>query len=141
MPFVSITRLRLKSIIYLFSFFRSNDASVKTLKNSKGLIHAKENPDKNLIFWTLSMWDNEESMRQFRNSNAHKNAMKQISKWCNEASYHHWVQDENSLPNWQSASKKLFEQGTLTKLKNPSKSQSSNQFPPIKRTKFERILK
>ena len=41
MPFVSVTRLRVKSMFYLLSFMRANESSVKELKVSKGLLKGK----------------------------------------------------------------------------------------------------
>ncbi len=64
MPFVSVSRLRVKSILFLFSFMRAN-----------------------------------------------------------EASYHHWVQEENECPNWTTISDKLFSEGKLSKVRNPSNAQ------------------
>ena len=82
MPFVSVTRLRVKSILFLFSFMRAN-----------------------------------------------------------EASYHHWFQEKNECPNWTTISDKLFSEGKLSKVRNPSNAQITNQFPPIRWTKSERKLK
>ena len=141
MPFVSITRLRVKSIFYLFAFMKANEDSVKTLLNSEGLIKGKELVDKNLTFWTITLWDSEEAMKGFRNSVAHRNAMQQLPTWCSEASYHHWIQEENVLPDWPTASDRLFNEGRLSKVRKPSKAQSSNKFPAIKWTKMERVLK
>lgn len=73
MPFVSVTRLRVKSIFYIL-FMRANKASVKELKTSKGLFKGKELIDKNLTFWT-------------------------ITKWNNEASYIHWIQEGDESPS------------------------------------------
>lgn len=98
MPFVSITRLRVKSMFFLLSFMRANESSVKELKVSKGLLKGKELIDKKLTFWTITLWEDEESMKIFRGSSSHRNAMQHLAKWCNEASYHHWVQEENELP-------------------------------------------
>jgi len=63
MPFISLTRLRVKSIFYLVSFFRANESSVKEIMSSDGLIQAKELLDKNLTFWTLTMWEDEHYMK------------------------------------------------------------------------------
>lgn len=41
MPFVSVTRLRVKSIFFLIPFMRANEASAKELKYSKGLLKGK----------------------------------------------------------------------------------------------------
>ena len=141
MPFVSITRLRVKSIFFLIPFMRANEASVKDLKESRGLLKGKELIDKKLTFWTITIWENEESMKGFRGSSSHRNAMQQLPKWCNEASYHHWVQEHDEFPSWSTISEKLFSEGRLSKVRNPSKAQVENRFPSIKWTKTERKLK
>ena len=141
MPFISVTRLRVKSIFYLVSFFRANESSVKELKSSEGLIQAKELLDKNLTFWTLTMWEDEHYMKKFRISNAHRTAMQHLPKWCDEASYHHWFQDSFEFESWKIVSEKLFKEGRLSKLRNPSIAQVNNKFHPIKWTKTERVLK
>jgi hypothetical protein len=74
---------------------RANEASVKELKASRGLLKGKELIDKQLTFWTITIWENEESMKGFRGSSSHRIAMQQLPKWCNEASYHHWVQEDD----------------------------------------------
>ena len=141
MPFVSVTRLRVKSILFLIPFMRANEASVKELKASRGLLKGKELIDKQLTFWTITIWENEESMKVFRGSSSHRIAMQQLPKWCNEASYHHWVQEHDEFPSWSTISEKLFSEGRLSKVRNPSKAQVKNQFPSIKWTKTERKLK
>ena len=141
MPFVSVTRLRVKSLFFLIPFMRANEASVKEIKVSKGLLKGKELIDKKLTFWTVTIWENEESMKEFRGSIAHRNAMQQLPIWCNEASYHHWIQEDDELPSWDTISKKLFSEGRLSKVRNPSKAQIENHFPLIKWTKTERRLK
>jgi hypothetical protein len=141
MPFVSVTRLRVKSIFYLIPFMRANEASVKEIKKSKGFLKGKELIDKKLTFWTITIWDNEESMKEFRSSTSHRIAMQHLPKWCDEASYHHWVQEETEFPTWDNISEKLYSEGRLSKVRNPSKAQVENQFPPIKWSKTERRLK
>ena len=141
MPFVSVTRLRVKSIFYLLSFMKANEASVKALKEAGGLLKASELMDKKLTFWTITLWDSPESMKKFRGSEAHRYAMQQLPTWCNEGSYHHWEQESDVFPDWQTISERLFTEGRLTKVRNPSQAQTLNQFPPIKWTKTERKLK
>lgn len=141
MPFVSVTRLRVKSIFFLIPFMGANEASVKELKESKGLIKGKELIDKHLTFWTITIWENEASMKDFRGSPSHRKAMQQLPEWCSEASYHHWAQDENEFPSWTIIAEKLYSEGKLSKVRNPSQAQVTNQFPTIRWTKTERILK
>lgn len=141
MPFISVTRLRIKSIFFLIPFMRANEASAKALKVSTGLLKAKELMDKKLTFWTITIWENEDSMKGFRGSSSHRIAMQHLPKWCNEASYHHWFQEDNECPSWNVISEKLYSDGRLSKVRNPSKAQASNQFPPIQWFKTERRLK
>lgn len=141
MPFVSVTRLRVRSLFFLIPFMKANEASVKELKTSKGLLKGKELIDKNLTFWTITLWEDEGAMKGFRSSPSHRKAMQHLPKWCNEASYHHWIQEGHELPSWHTIAERLYAEGQLSKVRNPSKAQAANQFPPIKWTKTERRLK
>lgn len=141
MQFISVTRLRVRSILYLLPFFKANEASVKELKRSKGLIQAKELIDKKLTFWTLTIWEDEDSMKKFRGCASHRYAMQHLPQWCDEASYHHWVQEDHEVPTWDIVAEKLYAEGKLSKVRNPSKAQLVNQFPPITWKITERKLK
>lgn len=141
MTFVSVTRLRVKSIFSLIAFMRANEASVKQLVQTNGFLGGKELVDKSLIFWTLTIWENDAAMRSFRNSTAHRNAMQKLPYWCNEASYFHWSQAEADIPDWLLASERLRKEGKLTKVRRPSSNQVANNFSPIKWRKLERNFK
>ena len=141
MVFISATRLRVKSIIYLINFIRANEASVKQLNITEGFLGGKELIDKGLIFWTLTMWQDELNMKYFRNSLPHKRAMQKLPFWCNEASYMHWMQKEDLLPGWKTIHKNMILEGRITKVRNPSESQLSKNYPEIKWSKLERNFK
>jgi hypothetical protein len=141
MPFISVTRLRVRSVFSLPKFMLANKASVRQLYQTKGFLGGKELVDKNFTFWTLTMWNDETSMREFRNSTAHRKAMQKLPFWCSEASYFHWIQEEAVLPSWHIASQKLLQEGKLTKVRKPSINQLNQSFPPIQWTKLERNFK
>ena len=141
MPFISITRLKVKSILYILKFLMANEASVKDLVKIKGFLKGKELIDKNLTFWTLTMWTDDISMKTFRNSVPHRKAMQNLPTWCHEASYFHWTQPGTDLPAWHDASERLISEGKLTKVRNPTPRHLANTFPPIKWTKLERVFK
>jgi deoxyribodipyrimidine photolyase len=140
MPFISVTRLRVRSVFNLLKFILTNEASVKQLYKTKGFLGGKELIDKHLTFWTLTMWTDDTSMREFRNSLPHRKAMQKLPFWCCEASYFHWTQEETLLPSWDAASQKLFQQGKLTKVRKPSANQLKHSFPLIKWKKLERVF-
>jgi len=141
MPFISVTRLKVKSVFLLPQFLKANSAAVKQLKVIPGFLGGKELIDKGLVFWTLTMWDDDSSMKSFRNNGAHKTNMQQLPYWCSEASYVHWVQQEAILPDWKTASEKLLLEGKLTKVRNPSANQLENKFPQIKWSRLENNIK
>src|SRR5206468_1903375 len=141
MTFVSITRLKVKSIFYLPKFLLANEASARQVVKNRGFLAGKELIDKNLTFWTLTMWENESSMKEFRNSVPHRKAIQKLPYWCDEASYFHWSQPDNNFPDWALASDRLLKEGKLTKVRNPTPNQMSNNFSSIKWTKLERTFK
>lgn len=119
----------------------ANEASGRALVKVKGFLKGKELIDKNLTFWTLTMWVDDTSMKEFRNAAAHRKAMQHLPTWCHEASYFHWTQQDPDFPDWNVASGRLISEGKLTKVRNPSPRHLANHFPPIRWTRLERVFK
>jgi heme-degrading monooxygenase HmoA len=141
MIFVSVTRLRVKSMFYLVPFFLANEASVKRLIRTPGFLGGRELIDKHLTFWTATLWETERNMREFRNSSAHREAMQKLPSWCDEASYVHWQQEERSLAPWPELYARMQSDGKLTKVRQPSPQQLSRAYPPIQWTRLGRTFK
>lgn len=120
---------------------QANEASVKQLVKTRGFLAGKELVDKGLTFWTLTLWEDDSCMKEFRNSAPHRKAIQKLPYWCKEASYFHWTQADNILPEWIKASERLLNEGKLTKVRKPSSNQITNKFPPVKWTKLERSFK
>ncbi len=99
----------MRSFYYLIPFFIANELSVKQLKKTNGFLGGSELTDKNLTFWTLTMWKSDANMKDFRSSIPHRKAMQKLPDWCDEASYVHWMQDEIDLPVGDSCIKKCFQ--------------------------------
>jgi hypothetical protein len=142
MPFVSVTRLRLRSIRFLIPFFRANEAAVRALVRTEGFMGGAELTDRGLVFWTWTVWENEEAMRSFRNGPAHVEAMKGLPRWCSEASYGHWTEELNSLQlDWGALYQGMSEHGRLTKVRHPSSRQLQGIFPPPRWVRMTRLLR
>lgn len=140
MVFISVTRLRLSSILHLPVFFIKNEKVIKQLKHSDGFISGKLLVDKHLTFWTLTLWESETHMKAFRNSFNHKKAMPRLPGWCDEASYTHWLSEKTELPDWNEIHAKLSQYAKYTKVKKPSQAHSNKIIPPIQWKKMERLL-
>jgi len=98
MVFVSLTRLRIRSIRFLPFFLVYTLRSLQQVKRSPGFLTGALLPDRSWTFWTMTAWDTQQSMRAYMTSGAHKNAMPHLLDWCDEASVTHWEQSEPTLP-------------------------------------------
>ena len=72
MPFVSVTRLRLRSARYLMPFMIYALMSSRQARRSRGNLGLKLLRDANRAFWTLTAWQNEEDMRSFMMAGSHR---------------------------------------------------------------------
>lgn len=128
MVFVSLTRLRLRSIRFLPGFAFYAVRSQMQVQKAPGFLKVELLPDKKWAFWTLTAWDSEESMRRYMTSGAHKKAMPHLMHWCDEASVAHWTQEDAVLPTWAEADKRMRDTGRASKLKYPSPQHAGLQY-------------
>lgn len=84
--------------------------------------------DSGNTFWTLTVWEDEKAMRAFRGAGAHGKVMSHLPRWCDEAAYAHWS-NQNSVPSWEEAYEKLVAEGRLSRVEHPSKRHLDRQFP------------
>jgi hypothetical protein len=129
MAFVSVTRLRLRSVRYLIPFTIYALLSSRQARRSKGNLGLKLLRDANQTFWTLTAWQDEEAMRSFMMSGSHRRAMPKLLDWCDEASVAHWKQETSELPSWDQAHRKIVEHGRPSKVKQPSSDHIARRIP------------
>jgi hypothetical protein len=141
MPFVSITRLRLRSILYLPSFMIHAMRSGNQAQKANGFMKGKTLMDKNLTFWTMTLWNDEADMKRYRIADAHKKAMPKLLNWCDEASIVNWHQPGTGYPEWQHAYERMKKEGRISKVLHPSTAHVTMDVPPPRYpSKTERIL-
>ena len=120
MPFVSLTRLRLRSIRFLPIFAVHALRSNRQVKKAPGFQSGALLPDRGFTFWTMTAWDTPESMRRYITTGDHKRAMPHLMHWCDEASVAHWEQAEPTLPTWEEADRRMRQTGRPSKVNHPS---------------------
>ena len=125
MIFVSLTRLRVRSIRFVPFFGVYTTRSIRQVRKARGFLTGRLLADRSWAFWTMTAWDNAESMRAYMLSGAHKKAMPRLMHWCDEASVAHWTQPEPTLPSWVEADRRMREQGRISKVLNPSAEHAS----------------
>jgi heme-degrading monooxygenase HmoA len=85
MPFVSITRLRVRSWQYLPAFFLAVFRSALQARYTKGNLGVSVMREaRNNTFWTRSLWIDETAMKAFMVSGAHRSIMRHLLEWCEE---------------------------------------------------------
>lgn len=120
MVFVSLTRLRIRSVRFLPLFLVHILTTLRQVKRAQGFRSGGLLADRKWTFWTLTVWDSQESMRRYMTGGAHKKAMPRLLNWCDEASVAHWTQPEENLPTWSEADRRMRANGRASKVRHPS---------------------
>ena len=137
--FVSITRLRIRSIRFMPAFALHAIRSLNQAKASSGFLKGALLPDRSWTFWTMTAWDSQESMRRFMTAGDHKAAMPRLLNWCDEASVVHWEQTQEDLPSWEEADERMRSQGRVSKVRNPSPQHASLSYRAPRVTRSQPI--
>lgn len=139
MIFVSLTRLRIRSMRFLPFFLWHTTRVQKQIKRTAGFRIGSLLADRKWTFWTMTAWDSQDGMRQFMTSDAHKKAMPYLLNWCDEASVAHWEQPEGALPSWIEADQRMRKSGRPSKVRNPSPQHASMSYQEPRTTASAQI--
>ena len=141
MAFISVTRLRARSFIYLPEFLWDTMKSVRQVQRSSGFLGGKLLVNAKYVFWTITAWMDEGAMNAYRTGGAHRRAMPKLLNWCDEAAVVHWTQNSAEIPSWPEAHQHMLENGRLSKVNHPSPVQESQQIPAPKPSRIAQTLK
>ncbi len=131
MAFISITRLRVRSLRFLPAFGVHTSRSIRQVKRAPGFRGGSLLADRQWAFWTMTAWDNRDSMRDYMTAGSHRAAMPRLLDWCDEASVVHWDMPDDSagleqssqgdgLPSWTEADRRMRQDGRASKVRHPS---------------------
>jgi hypothetical protein len=132
MTLVSVTRLRIRSPLYLPLFLWHVYRSTRQLTRTKGFLSGRLLNEAEGAFWTVTVWEEAAAMQYYRNADAHRRAMPRIFDWCDEGSVVHWRQEESDLPDWQTLYHRMVSEGRPTRLPKPSPAHTAGKIPPPK---------
>ena len=141
MPFISVTRLRVRSLRYLLQFVWQALKSARQAERASGFLGGRLLREAKNTFWTMTAWEDEMAMRAYRNAGAHRGVMPKLLDWCDEASVVHWSQESLALPDWQEAHRRMVKEGRPSKVNHPSPAQEANRIAAPQPGRIERTLK
>jgi hypothetical protein len=141
MPLISVTRLRVRSFLYLPQFLWDAFQSVRQAERSSGFLGGRLLVNARYVFWTMTAWRDEPAMNAYRTGGAHRRAMPKLLNWCNEAALVHWTRESPEIPEWPEAHQHMVETGKLSKVNHPSLVQASGQIPAPQPSRIARTLK
>jgi Domain of unknown function (DUF3291) len=118
-PFVSVTRLRVRSVRFLPAFFLYAIRSTNQVRSATGFQGGALLPDARWTFWALTVWDDVEAMRAYMTEGAHRAAMPKLIAWCDEASVVHWQSNQSPPPDWPEAVERMRKDGRPSKVRHP----------------------
>jgi hypothetical protein len=129
MPFISITRLRVRSWRFLPMFFIDALRTGRQAARSDGNLSTRLLRDRARTFWTATSWTDETAMKAFMHGRPHGPVMRKLLDWCDEASVAHWTQESGELPSWPEAHRRLQQEGRRSKVNHPSAAHTAYEIP------------
>lgn len=130
MPVVSVTRLRVRSWVYLPGFVLMSLRIVRQAKRASGNLAVKLFQDRRNAFWTCTCWESEAEMKAFMLAKPHGPTMRKLLEWCDEAALVHWSQASTELPSWSEAHRRMQREGRTSKVNHPSEAHKSFAIAP-----------
>lgn len=102
------TFLPLKSWKYMVPFQLMTSEVLKQVKETKGVMNYAVKADfSKKHFWTLSIWKDQDSLRDFVIAEPHATAIKKFTGWAGEDSaFVEWYSSSNSI-DWAEALERL----------------------------------
>lgn len=130
MAFISVTRLRVRSLRYLVQFVWQALKTARQAERTQDFLGGRLARDAKNAFWTVTAWETEAAMKVYRDSGAHKSVMPKLLDWRDEAAVVHWQQDTSNLPDWQEAHRRMVSEGRMSKVRHPSPAQATQEISP-----------
>ena len=127
--FVSATRLRVRSVWLLLPFMWRTFGAQRQVVRAPGFAGGRLLIDRQRTFWTLTAWETDKAMRDYRGSGAHAMVMPRLVGWCDEASVVHWTSESKAIPAWPEAVEHMRREGRASRVAHPTPDHEALRFP------------
>lgn len=139
MSIVSVTRFRLRGLRYLPFFMIHAQRSLVQIRRADGYLAGAIRCDRNLAYWTSTVWRDEGALLAYVTSGAHRTAMPKLADWGDEASTVRWDQDGFDLPDWSVAIERMRQEGRPLPLRHPAPAHATVSFAQSQPLQMSRI--
>lgn len=141
MPFVAVTRLRIRAFRFLPAFYLDAARSGRQARRAPGNLAVDILRDAHRTFWTQTLWTDEQAARSYTTSRPHRDAMPRLARWCDEASVVHWHQDGTGRPGWAEAGRRMQQDGRPSRVTEPTDAHRRHEIaaPRISRWRMLRL--
>jgi heme-degrading monooxygenase HmoA len=142
MPFVSITRLRVRSLRFLPSFILYAIGTTAEAQRAPGFLAAQLSASLfRRTYWTLTAWSDEAAMQAWRVSGVHRIVMPKLAHWCDEAAVAHWNAAAEEMPDEAETLRRMQTEGRTSRLRHMSAGHAAGVTVPDGRApKFGHLL-
>ncbi len=141
MALISVTRLRVRSFLYLPQFFWNAFQCRRQAERSPGFLGGRLLVNARNVFWTMTAWEDQAAMNAYRTGGAHRRAMPRLLNWCDEAAVVHWTQESSEIPFWKEARQRMAEEGRWSKVNRPSPAQVLGHIPAAEPSRMGQTLR
>jgi hypothetical protein len=90
MPIASVMGFRLRAWRFVPAFMFHAHRSLGQLRRAEGFVAGAVRRERNLAYWTMTVWRDEPSMLAYVTGGAHRQAMPKLADWGEEASTGRW---------------------------------------------------
>jgi heme-degrading monooxygenase HmoA len=130
MPLIAITRLRVRAWRFLPLFFIQVLRTGLQARKASGSLAVTVLREANRTFWTYTLWTDEPAMRAYMSAGAHRQVMRNLAKWCDEASVAQWIQESSDQTSWQDVHLRMQKLGRTSRVNHPTQAHRAFQIPP-----------
>ena len=103
--FISVTRLHLKGKRMLPNFIWHTIKLIIQSRKAENLLYSSFEKEGWDTYWTLTVWENKDSMKEYRNKGNHLKAMKISRNIADELESINW--DADNIPTWDECKERL----------------------------------
>ena len=100
-------------------FLRLSMAAGRQAEQAEGFVGGALLKDRRRVYWTVTLWESEDAMRAYRDSEPHKTIMTRLGELSEGFASTRWTQESTVLPSWYDVHDRLRVAGRVRWMDGP----------------------